>query len=51
VQSEISVNKNLSISNNSKHVSLCGYLDDEGKGLLDGASVTEEMYEDKKKIL
>jgi hypothetical protein len=51
VQSESSVNKNLSVSNISKHVFLCGYLDDESKRLLDGASVTAEMYEKTKKIL
>ena len=51
MQSESSVNKNLSVSNISKHIFLCGYLDDESKRLLDGASATEEIYEKTKKIL
>lgn len=50
VQSEYSVNKNLPVSNISKHVFLCGYLDDESKRLLDGASVSEETYEKRRKF-
>jgi hypothetical protein len=51
VQSESSVNKNMSVLNIGKHVFLCGYLDDEPKRLLDGASVRKEAHEKTKKIL
>ena len=48
---ESSVVKNRSVSTINKHVFLRGYLEGEPKRLIDGIAVTEETYEQTKKIL
>ena len=50
-QFESSVDKNKSVSTINKHVFLRGYLEGEPKRLVDGIAVSEEMYEQTKKIL
>jgi hypothetical protein len=50
-QFESSVDKNQSASTINKHVFLRGYLEGEPKRLVDGIAVTEERYEQTKKIL
>jgi hypothetical protein len=39
------------VSTINKHVFLCGYLEGEPKSLVHGIAVTEETYEQTKKIL
>jgi Protein of unknown function (DUF1759). len=48
---ESSVDKNPSVSIDNKHIYLRGYLEGEPKLLADGIAVTEETYEQTKKIL
>ena len=50
-QFESSVDKNPSVSIINKHFFLRGYLEGEPKRLVDGTAVTEETYEQTKKIL
>ena len=49
-QFESYVDRNQSVSTINKHVFLRGYVQGEPKRLIDGIAVTEETYEQTKKI-